>query len=158
LQPISSVNILKEMKKKGLTLILILFLTSLLFPSKVEAAKKRLRRRRKRAGVSRTYSRTRGVKTTVRFRPDRRGLILRFIDFGQAVSVTYTLTYQANGIPQGATGKATPATAGQPRELLFGTCSGGVCRYHQNITQARLVIDSRLSSGLIIRKPYRIKI
>jgi hypothetical protein len=85
-------------------------------------------------------------------------LYLTFLDFGQAVSVTYTLTYQAGGIPHGARGTARPATAGQRRELLFGTCSAGVCRYHTHITNARLIIDSRLKSGLIIRKPYRIKV
>lgn len=108
------------------------------------------------APVTRTY--TRGVRASVQFRPDRRGLLINFSGFGNIVSVTYTLTYNSNGIPQGAGGTATPATAGEQRELLFGTCSGGVCRFHSNITNARLVIDSKLSSGLVVRKPYRIKV
>lgn len=135
----------------GLSLLFLIFcLTPVL------AAKKRLQRARGEAVVKRIY--TQGVRTSVRFRPDRRGLLINFSGFGNIVSVTYTLTYTANGVPQGAGGTATPATAGEQREVLFGTCSGGVCRYHTNITNARLVIDSKLSSGLIIRKPYRIKV
>ena len=143
------------MKRKflilGLSLLLLFFSSNL-----VLAAKKRLRRGRGGTTVRRTY--TRGVKASVSFRPDRRGLLINFSGFGNVASVTYTLTYNSNGIPQGAGGTATPATAGEQRELLFGTCSGGVCRFHSNITNARLVIDSKLSSGLIVRKPYRIKV
>ena len=108
------------------------------------------------SGITQTYSR--GARAAIKFRPDRLGLIINFASFGKAVSATYTLTYQSNGIPQGAIGTAKPNNAGQPRELLFGTCSGGICRWHTNITSARLTIDSKLSSGLVIRKPYRIKI
>jgi hypothetical protein len=106
--------------------------------------------------VRSSYSR--GVQTSVKFRSDRRGLLLNFGNFGSAISVTYILTYTADGIAQGAQGTATPDTAGQQREVLFGTCSGGVCRWHSGITNARLIIESKLSSGVIIRKPYRIKI
>lgn len=144
------------MGKKLLVAFLIAGLLGLFFSSYTWAAKKRWRRGRRGTTVRRTY--TRGVKARVRFRPDRRGLLINFSGFGNVVSVTYTLTYTTNGIPQGAGGTATPATAGEQRELLFGTCSGGVCRYHTNIQNARLVIDSKLKSGLIIRKPYRIKV
>lgn len=140
-----------------------LFIFGLIFsffvfsPTSVLAVKTRPPRGSSRGAlVTRAY--TRGVRAQVRFRPDRRGLLINFSGFGNIVSITYTLTYTANGIPQGAGGTATPATAGDQREVLFGTCSGGVCRYHTNITNARLVIDSKLSSGLIIRKPYRIKV
>lgn len=143
------------MKKLLITLIAFSIFFSL-FPS-VWAAKKRPPRDSSSGQpVTRTY--TRGVRSSVRFRPDRLGLLINFSGFGNIVSVTYTLTYNANGIPQGAMGTVTPETAGEQREVLFGTCSHGVCRYHTNITNARLVIDSKLSSGLVIRKPYRIKI
>lgn len=144
------------MKRKILIfgLALFLFVSS---PVLVWAAKNRPPRGGEMSAPA-TGTYTRGVKASVRFRSDRRGLLVNFSEFGNAVSVTYTLTYTANGIPQGAGGTAMPATAGEQRELLFGTCSGGVCRYHTNITNARLIIDSKLSSGLIIRKPYRIKV
>lgn len=144
------------MKKKLFGVLIIACLVSLLLHPEAWAAKKRLRRGRQGTTVRKTY--TRGVGASVRFRPDRHGLLINFSGFGNVASVTYTLTYTANGIPQGAGGTATPETAGEQRELLFGTCSGGVCHYHTNITNARLVVDSKLSSGLIIRKPYRIRV
>lgn len=145
-----------SLTKKFFIFSLIIFLLMILFSGSALAAKMRLQRGGKETSVRRTY--TRGVKASVRFKPDRRGLLINFSGFGNAVSATYTLTYTANGIPQGATGTAIPATAGEQRELLFGTCSAGVCRYHSNIKNAHLVIESKLNSGLIIRKPYRIKV
>ena len=142
------------MKKLLITLIAFLILFTLF--ANAWAAKKRPPRSRGGAPVTRTY--TRGIRTSVKFRPDRRGLLINFSGFGNIVSATYTLTYSANGVPQGAMGTVTPETGGEQREVLFGTCSHGVCRYHTNITGARLVIDSKLSSGLIVRKPYRINI
>ena len=143
-------------------IFLISFLISLFFllPSNVRAAKSRPPRggKAQTQTATRSYSRSRGIKASVRFRPDRLGLLINFSGFDNITSVTYALTYTADGIPQGVRGTVTAETAGEQRELLFGTCSGGVCRYHSNITNARLVIDSKLSSGIIIRKPYRIKI
>lgn len=145
------------MKKKLLFFLVTILL--FLWPTEVWAAKERPPRgNQKTTTVRRTYSPTRGVKTSVQFRPDRLGLLVNFADFGSAVSVTYSLTYTTNGILQGVRGTISPETAAEQREILFGTCSHGVCRYHYNITNARLVIDSRFSSGLIVRKPYRIKV
>ena len=147
------------MKKKIFLISLIISLFFIL-PANVRAAKRRPPRGGKPQvkTTTRTYSSSRGVKASVRFRPDRRGLLVNFSGFDNITSVTYALTYTADGIPQGIRGTVTAETAGEQRELLFGTCSHGVCRYHTNITNARLVIDSKLSSGIIIRKPYRIKI
>lgn len=149
---------------KGKAFLTVFFLGALVFleSSSAWAAKSRPPRgstqKRASTSVRRTYSSSRGIKTSVRFRSDRRGLLVSFGDFGNVVSATYSLTYTANGIPQGIEGTVTPDTAGGQRELLFGTCSHGVCRYHDDISNARLVIDSKLSSGLVIRKPYRIKV
>lgn len=124
------------------------------------AAKRRPPRgsRRTQPTRRRTSGFSKGAQAKVSFRSDRRALLLSFANFGQAVSVTYSLTYTSNGIPQGVRSTITPETAGGTRELLFGTCSHGVCRYHHNITNARLIIDSKLGSGVIIRKPYRIRV
>ncbi|MFC1790356.1 hypothetical protein ACFLZP_02635 [Patescibacteria group bacterium] len=135
----------------------------LLLVSPASAAKKRPSRGWKRTARSQssgstTSSSTRGVKTSVKFRPDRLGLLVNFGSFGNVVSVTYTLSYTSNGVSQGAMGVVKPESAGSQREILFGTCSSGVCRWHDNVRNARLVIDSKLSSGKIIRKPYRIKV
>ena len=135
----------------------LLLITFFLCLKPILAAKKRPSRSSGDGAPVRSYY-TRGVRTAVRFRPDRRGLLINFSSFDQVASATYSLTYTANGVPQGVSGTVTAATGGEQRELLFGTCSGGVCRYHTNITNARLVIESKLKSGSIIRKPYRIKV
>lgn len=153
---VQQLNILEEMKKVFFSFLIVCFLV-LILPNEAWTAKKRPPRgSTKEAPVTRTY--TRGIRASVRFRSDRRGLLINFSGFSGITSVTYTLTYNANGIAQGAMGTATPETGGEQREVLFGTCSHGVCRYHTNITNAKLVIDSKLSSGLTVRKPYRIKI
>ena len=142
-------------KKAGFLVLFFLLFT--FWASSVLAAKKRPPRTSGGSAPVRNYS-TRGVRASIRFRSDRQGLLINFSGFGNLASATYSLTYTANGIPQGVSGTVTAQTSGEQRELLFGTCSGGVCRYHTNITNAKLLIDSRLNSGAIIRKPYRIKV
>lgn len=144
-------------KKFFLALIVSLLLFSLVSTLSWAAKTRPPRGSTSGTTVTRTYSR--GINASISFRPDRLGLIINFSGFTSNIeSVTYTLTYNANGIPQGAMGTVTPETASEQREVLFGTCSHGVCRYHTNITNARLVIDTKLTSGLTIRKPYRINI
>lgn len=99
------------------------------------------------------------VGSSVKFNAGRNGVIIYFSGLTNANSVTYSLSYNSNGIPQGAMGTISNITTSTDnRELLFGTCSGGVCRYHQNLTNASLVITSKLKSGYTTRKTYRIKI
>jgi hypothetical protein len=143
------------MRKFAIITLILAFL--FLSPNPALAAKKRPPRSTGAGTPVRTYS-TRGVRASIRFRPDRQGLLINFSGFNNISSVTYSLTYNANGIPQGVSGTVTAQTSGEQRELLFGTCSAGVCRYHTHITNARLVIDSKLFSGTIIRKPYRIRV
>jgi len=148
------------MKKQVFWLFLIVAF-GLCLPLPAQAAKIRLKRGGTSSGGTATAPRassSRGVSTKVRFRSDRRGVLINFGSFQNISSVNYTLTYTSNGVSQGAMGTATPATAGQQREVLFGTCSGGVCRYHSNITNARLIIETKLNSGVRVRKPYRLKV
>ena len=89
--------------------IFLLFLIAgffFLWPSDVQAAKRRPPRgsTRTTAPVRRTSSSTRGVRTQVRFRADRRALLVNFSSFNNAVSVTYSLTYTSNGKAQGIRG------------------------------------------------------
>jgi hypothetical protein len=147
------------MLKKYLFLSLTtIFLMSLLAPSVVLAAKTRTSR--STSGGSVGYVSTGGrVVTSVRFRGDRRAVVINFTGLKNAKSVTYSLTYNSNGIPQGAMGTITNIVgSADSRELLFGTCSHGVCRYHTGITDTKLVITSKLKSGLTTRKPYRLRI
>lgn len=99
------------------------------------------------------------IGSSVKFNAGRNGVIINFSGLTNANSVTYSLSYNSNGIPQGAMGTISNIiTSTDTRELLFGTCSGGVCRYHQNLTNASLVITSKLKSGYTTRKTYKIRI
>lgn len=98
------------------------------------------------------------VPAVVKFRSDRLGLLLSFSHFNGIESVNYSFIYDTNGTVQGAGG--TISANNNPtaqRELLFGTCSSGTCRYHNNISNAKLTLTTKFSSGKKITKIYRIK-
>ena len=137
-----------------LFIILSLFLS---IPLEIWAAKPRITRG-KTTTVSKTSSSTGRVTSSVKLRADRKGVLLNLFSLNNATSVSYQLTYTTNGIPQGVMGTVKPTGTTETRELLFGTCSGNVCRYHTNIREARLVVTSKLKSGKTTRKPYRLKV
>ena len=139
--------------------ILIFFLAALLFPPLTLAARKRVR-------VKRPATRTGGVRrsaygntsSSVKFRPDRKALLLTISNMGNVDSVSYQLTYLADGTSQGVMGEIDLSLeSAATRELLFGTCSAGVCTYHTNISNMKLTVSSHLTSGVTVIKPYRIK-
>jgi len=140
-------------------LVLILLGVILGFPSSALALKERVRRGgTTTSAATRTSSRL-GVASSVKFRSDRRALVVTFSDLGKTSQISYTLTYTGSGVSQGVSGTIKPA--GEPsisRELVFGTCSAGVCRYHTGITNARLVITSWLKNGRKVNKGYKIKV
>lgn len=139
-------------------LLLIAWLATRSPKGEVWAAKARTSRGT--SGGTKNYVSTGGrVTTSARFRGDRRAIIINFAGLNNATSVSYSLTYNSNGIPQGAMGTITQISgSSDSRELLFGTCSHGVCRYHTGLTEARLVITSKLKSGITIRKSYKLKV
>lgn len=105
------------------------------------------------------------VKTTagqsgakVKFRPDRRAVILNLSGLGTAKSVSYELEYETNGLMQGAGGSVTIAGDSESREILFGSCSAGVCNYDKNIKNAKLTVTTTLKNGKKIVKPFRLKV
>lgn len=101
---------------------------------------------------------TGGIPASVRYRGDRLGILLSFLNFTNLESVSYSFTYTANGTPQGAGGTITAANSPTAsRELLFGTCSSGVCTYHYNLSNARLVLTVKKTNGTTVTKAYRIK-
>ena len=147
------------MKKK---LILILFLATLLSPPLVLAARERIRVKpaAKSGGGGAPVRRSAygGVSSSVKLRGDRKAITLTLSNMGGISSVSYQLTYIANGVSQGVMGKVNPALeATATRELLFGTCSHGVCTYHTNISNMKLTVSSHLTSGITVIKPYRIR-
>lgn len=99
------------------------------------------------------------VAVSARLRPDRRALNVYFANLNQAASVTYTLSYQANGNQEGIGGSIdTKGVYSTSRELVFGTASSGVYRYHSNITGARLEVISVLKSGKKAVKRFKIRV
>lgn len=93
-----------------------------------------------------------------RLRGDRKALLVSFSNVQNAESISYTLLYQTNGQDEGAIGSVNPSQGTATRELLFGTCSRNVCRYHQNITNAKLEVVAKLKSGKSLTRRYRIRI
>lgn len=104
------------------------------------------------------YTSSSGIPAIVYYRPDHLGLNLSFSNFNGLDSVTYSFTYSTNGIIQGAGGTIrTNNSPTSPRELLFGTCSKGVCRYQYNLSDAKLVLAAKYTNGKSASKTYRIK-
>lgn len=141
--------------KRVIFFLLALVVFFLTIPQDALAAKKRSAP--VKAGAKTTSSASSGVKAWVRFRPDRLALLIDFSGFGNITSGSYELVYQSEGISQGAGGSIILGDTAT-KTLLFGTCSHGVCRYHTNITGAKLTITSNLPSGQKVVKTYKIKV
>jgi hypothetical protein len=95
--------------------------------------------------------------TSAKLRSDRKAIYLFLSNLLSASSVSYELTYFSNDIPQGVIGSIRPKKNNETRELLFGTCSKSVCRYHTNIADMKLKVTSKLSSGKTSIKTYIIR-
>lgn len=117
-----------------------------LFTSTAEA--KVLPRFKSNKAVKSAPARSNGVTVSARLSPNRTSLDVFFNNLNNANSVSYTLSYQADGVEQGVIGTLDSSSGNSTtRNLLFGTCSKGVCRYHQNITNMKLEISSELKNG-----------
>lgn len=99
-----------------------------------------------------------GVTTKVSFLPGKRGIVATFSNLEIATSVSYSLTYSSRGIQEGAGGSLTELSGTQTRELLFGTCSAGVCRYHSGIKNAKFTVTTVLKNGKKVTKVFRLKV
>ncbi|QQG44061.1 MAG: hypothetical protein HYW86_04320 [Candidatus Roizmanbacteria bacterium] len=108
--------------------------------------------------VSKSYAAPVGISVSARFRGDRQALNVYFNNLKNATDVSYTLTYETNGKAEGAGGSVDVSAGNATRELLFGTCSSGVCRYHTGITGMKLEVVSQLLSGKKSVKRFRIKV
>ena len=133
-----------------------IFLLTVVFGAAVTpvlAAKPRVRSSAKSYVASSTsgYSKAKLSRAT-------NSVVVTFMNLGSVSRVTYTLSYTANGVEQGAMGSITPAGTTDSRDLYFGTCSHGVCTPHRGIQNATLIIETQLKSGKVNVKRYRIKI
>lgn len=99
-----------------------------------------------------------GINVSPQLRSDRRALNISFGNLKNATSLSYTLIYTANGQQEGAGGTISPSGNSATRELLFGTCSKDVCRYHTNITGMKFEVTYTATSGKKYLKRYRIKV
>lgn len=104
-----------------------------------------------------TSAKVSGIGIYPKLRRDRRVLIVNFTNLQNASAVSYFLTYKTGGQEEGAMGALTlGGSSNSTNELLFGTCSKNVCRYHTNIKDARLEVSYTLKSGKKYLKKYKI--
>lgn len=140
--------------KKALFFVSILFLSASIFPVEAKLLPQSLNTPKKSVAAV-----PGGVVVSPRLRQDRKALILYLNNLSKANNVTYTLMYQTNGKEEGISGTITSSSGNATsRELLFGTCSSGVCRYHTNITNMKLEVAIELISGKTIVKKYRVRV
>ncbi len=99
---------------------------------------------------------TSGSYSRVSLFPSKLGLNVNFFNLGNISKVSYVLSYFGSNQSQGIIGSFAPSTPTDGRELLFGTCSHGACRYHENVKDARLVINFTLKNGLVVTKRYKV--
>ncbi len=100
-----------------------------------------------------------GINVAVNLRSDRRAVNVNFSNLQNAKSVSYALTYQTSDQEEGAMGAinyGSSSTAFQ--ELLLGTCSKGVCRYHTGVKNVKLEVTYTTKEGKKYIKKYRIKV
>ena len=143
------------MKKAILISGIYLLASFFILATKVDA---RILPRFQNKGVARgaVYS---GLIVSPRLRSDRRALLVTFNNLQKVKNATYTLIYQTGGKDEGASGTLdSSAGSSVSRELIFGTCSSGVCRYHTNLTSMRFEVMSELPSGKRSLKRFRIRI
>jgi len=139
------------MIKTRITLVttMLLFITYAAFPlSTVWAAKKLIRAPR---AASLTFSKVSLSRST-------HSTVISFFHLNKVKRIEYTLSYNANGISQGAMGSFAPnGQSSDNRDLYFGTCSKGVCTPHYGIQNASLIVKTTLISGATNTKRYRFK-
>jgi len=99
-----------------------------------------------------------GLTVSAKLRSDRKAIIINFGNLQSVSSVSYSLIYEHDGQQEGAGGTVSETGNTATRELLFGTCSHGVCRYHTNIKNAKLEITYKTKAGKTYLKRYRIKV
>lgn len=93
-----------------------------------------------------------------RLRADKKAVLVSFSNLNNAQSVSYMLTYTTNGQQEAAMGGLDLNKSSQTQEILFGTCSKNVCRYHSGISNAKLEVSYTAKSGKKYLKKFRIKI
>lgn len=134
-------------------IVVFLFLGLFLIPSPA-LAKKKLVRTSQTVSAPRPY----GVWVKPKLRPDHHALILAFGSLDYATDLNYTLTYTSDNVAQGVQGSHQPETSNFQKELLFGTCSGTNCVYHQSITNMLLEVKLKLKTNKTLIQHYQVNL
>lgn len=131
--------------------VISIFLASVIFASFLTPAlaRKKLQRRRKAPPPKTAW-----VK--LKLRSDRHALLLMLGGMHYVESLDYVLTYNAGPVPQGIQSYHTPEDGNTQKELVFGTCSGNDCIYHNDITDMILELTIKLKEGQTIIQRYQI--
>ena len=102
---------------------------------------------------------TSGYFVSPKLRSDRSALIIYFGNLQRVRNVTYTLIYQTNGKDEGVSGSIDSSSGNNAtRQLQFATCSSGVCRDHQNLSNMKLEVITELSNGKRTLRRFRLRI
>ena len=144
--------------KHGMTrsiFALVLILTVFLGLSTPVQAKRKLPALKSASAAGSTAS---NVTVKVKFRSDRKGVVLNFSNLTAATGVSYDLIYDTRGTTQNAGGAVKISSATANTEVIFGTCSSGVCRYDSGISNAKLQVSITLKNGRKIVKPFKLKV
>lgn len=140
---------------KKLSILFILLFAFFVF---TESAQAKLLPQAKKSGAAATVKSS-GIGVSPALRADRRALNVYFSNLQNALSVSYLLTYKTSIQDEGARGTLNlTGSSSATSELLFGTCSKGVCRYHTGIKDAKLEISYTSKSGKKYIKKYKIKV
>lgn len=143
----------------GVRIIVIVGLLTIFLLSSTDSHAKVLPRFQSSGGSSSTSARSySGVSISPKFLPGRNGLRVAFGGLQYATEVSYMLTYETNGKSEGVTGSVKPGEGSTSRDLLFATCSSGVCTNHGKISNMRFEVTSKLKSGKTSIKRYRIRV
>lgn len=146
------------MLNKSLVFLLVFLLAGVIFTGNVQGKRLLPQVGVSKAKSSPTTSAAGGVGVKVKFRGDRQAILADFSNLDFASSVSYTLTYSHAGVNEGAGGTVSSSGSSASRELLFGTCSKGVCRYHGSVKNAKFTVTSTLKGGKKIVKTFRLRV
>ncbi len=136
----------------------VTFLFSVLFFTPTVQAKM-LPQATKGAGKPKTAAVSSGISVYPKFRADRRALEVSFGNLQNAKSVSYALTYNTSEQEEGAIGTLNLSNpANNSAELLFGTCSKNVCRYHTGISNMKLEVSYTSKSGSKYTRRYKMRV
>lgn len=120
----------------------------------------------KKVSVSKTSSGT-SIGVSPRLRADKKAVIVYFSNLKNAKSVAYQLTYKQVSSSGGKTSSQDEGAMGginiagksnTSQEILFGTCSKNVCRYHAGVNDVRLEVSYTSVNGKKYLKKYKIKV